>query len=168
MPHLWRHQLQAGHQARWQRQDVLVGSIPVRRLSFGFHKHQRMARWRGCSGATFTINAVTLSCWFCLYRATPAAAASASLAPWHEGAQTACDFPMNLRVAILVRTRCLPHKKHDMVAAPKLRATFVSESKCVTFPGLTFPMKTADFRQISNRFTFLWRKVNLLLCGTGK
>jgi len=44
------------------------------------------------------------------------------LAAWHEGAQTACDFPMNLRVVRLERSRWVPHKKHDIVAPPKLTA----------------------------------------------
>ena len=41
--------------------------------------------------------------------------ASSSL---HVGAQTACDFPSTLRVPISERARCLPHIKHDIVAAP--------------------------------------------------
>ena len=41
--------------------------------------------------------------------------ASSSL---HEGAHTACDLPSTLRVPINERARCLPHMKHDMVAAP--------------------------------------------------
>ena len=44
------------------------------------------------------------------------AAASASL---QEGEHTACDFPRILRVTIWERARCLPQRKHDMVAAPK-------------------------------------------------
>ncbi len=45
----------------------------------------------------------------------PAAASSAAL---HEGEQTAWDLPSILRVTICERARCLPHRKHDMVAAP--------------------------------------------------
>ena len=55
------------------------------------------------------------------------AAAASALAAWHEGAQTACDFPMNLRVVRLARGRCVPHKKHDIVAAPKLAAALNGE-----------------------------------------
>ena len=32
---------------------------------------------------------------------------------------TAWDLPSTLRVPIRARARCLPHMKHDMVAAPK-------------------------------------------------
>ncbi len=45
----------------------------------------------------------------------PAAASSAAL---HDGEHTACDLPSILRVTICERALCLPHKKHDMVAAP--------------------------------------------------
>jgi hypothetical protein len=48
-------------------------------------------------------------------RRQPAAASSAAL---QEGAQTACDLPNILRVLICERARCLPQRKHDMVAAP--------------------------------------------------
>ena len=34
------------------------------------------------------------------------------------GAQTACDLPNSLRDFIAERGRCLPHRKHDIVAAP--------------------------------------------------
>lgn len=46
----------------------------------------------------------------------PAAASSAAL---QEGEHTAWDLPSILRVTICERARCLPHRKHDMVAAPK-------------------------------------------------
>ena len=39
---------------------------------------------------------------------------SACLAALHDGAHTTWDFPINLRVVIVERTRCVPHKKHDM------------------------------------------------------
>ena len=35
-----------------------------------------------------------------------------------EGAQTACDLPRILRVLSSVRARCLPQRKHDMLAVP--------------------------------------------------
>src|SRR5690349_19495607 len=41
---------------------------------------------------------------------------SASSSALHEGAQIVCDFPRNCRVRIWERTRCLPHRKQDMVA----------------------------------------------------
>lgn len=50
--------------------------------------------------------------------------ASSSL---HDGAQTACDLPSTLRVVIWERGRCLPHKKHDMVAPPKDAAAMNGE-----------------------------------------
>ena len=34
------------------------------------------------------------------------------------GAHTACDLPNSLRDFIAERGRCLPHRKHDIVAAP--------------------------------------------------
>jgi len=45
----------------------------------------------------------------------PAAASSAAL---QEGEHTAWDLPSILRVTICERARCLPHRKHDIVAAP--------------------------------------------------
>ena len=39
---------------------------------------------------------------------------SACLAALHDGAHTTWDFPTSLRVVIVERTRCVPHKKHDM------------------------------------------------------
>ena len=36
-----------------------------------------------------------------------------------DGEHTACGFPMNLRVAIKDRMRCLPHRKHDIVEVLK-------------------------------------------------
>ena len=51
--------------------------------------------------------------------AAAAAASSASSRPLHEGEQTAWDLPNTLRVPISERARCLPHMKHDIVAAPK-------------------------------------------------
>ncbi|ABM37720.1 hypothetical protein Pnap_2413 [Polaromonas naphthalenivorans CJ2] len=50
--------------------------------------------------------------------AAAAAASSASSSPLHEGAHTAWDLPSTFRVPIRERARCLPHMKHDMVAAP--------------------------------------------------
>ena len=47
-----------------------------------------------------------------------AAASSASSSPLQEGEQTAWDLPSTFRVPINERARCLPHMKHDMVAAP--------------------------------------------------
>ena len=35
------------------------------------------------------------------------------------GAQTGCDLPNSFLDLSMARGRCLPHKKHDMVAAPK-------------------------------------------------
>jgi len=49
----------------------------------------------------------------------PAAFSSASSSALHEGAHTAWDLPSTFRVPIMERARCLPHIKHDMVAAPK-------------------------------------------------
>ncbi len=42
----------------------------------------------------------------------------ASSSALHEGAQTACDLPKIFFDTICERALCLPHKKHDMVAAP--------------------------------------------------
>ena len=42
----------------------------------------------------------------------------ASSSALHDGEHTAWDFPSTLRVPISERARCLPHMKHDMVAAP--------------------------------------------------
>lgn len=50
--------------------------------------------------------------------AAAAASSSASSSALHEGAHTAWDFPSTLRVPINERARCLPHIKHDIVAAP--------------------------------------------------
>ena len=44
---------------------------------------------------------------------------SASSSALQEGEHTAWDLPSTLRVPIIERARCLPHMKHDMVAAPK-------------------------------------------------
>ena len=52
---------------------------------------------------------------------------AASSAALHEGEQTACDLPRILRVTICERARCLPHKKHDMVAAPNDEAAVKGE-----------------------------------------
>ena len=51
------------------------------------------------------------------------AASSAS----HEGEQTAWARPSTLRVFIRFRSRCLPHRKHDMVAPPKVGAALNGE-----------------------------------------
>lgn len=45
----------------------------------------------------------------------------------HDGAHTTCDFPMNLRVVMVERTRCVPHKKHDMVEVLKGAITLNGE-----------------------------------------
>lgn len=42
----------------------------------------------------------------------------ASSSALHDGAHTACDLPRIFFEIIWDRARCLPHKKHDMVAAP--------------------------------------------------
>ena len=42
----------------------------------------------------------------------------ASSSALQEGAQTACDFPRIFLEIIWDLARCLPHRKHDMVAAP--------------------------------------------------
>ena len=42
-------------------------------------------------------------------------AASSAL---HEGEHTACDLPKIFLETIWDLARCLPHKKHDIVAAP--------------------------------------------------
>ncbi|GAB4211328.1 MAG: hypothetical protein Fur007_01360 [Rhodoferax sp.] len=36
----------------------------------------------------------------------------------HDGEHTACDLPKIFLDTICERALCLPHKKHDMVAAP--------------------------------------------------
>jgi len=36
----------------------------------------------------------------------------------HLGAHTACALPNSLRVIMLARGRCLPHRKQDMVELP--------------------------------------------------
>jgi hypothetical protein len=46
-------------------------------------------------------------------------AANCSSSSLHEGAQTGWLLPSSLRDFSIARGRCLPHKKHDMVAAPK-------------------------------------------------
>ena len=43
----------------------------------------------------------------------------ASSSALQDGAQTACDFPRIFFETIWDLALCLPHKKHDMVAAPK-------------------------------------------------
>ena len=43
---------------------------------------------------------------------------SCSSSSLHEGAQTGCDLPSSFFDLSIARGRCLPHKKHDMVAAP--------------------------------------------------
>ena len=43
----------------------------------------------------------------------------ASSSALQDGEQTAWDFPKIFLDTICERARCLPHKKHDMVAAPK-------------------------------------------------
>lgn len=48
-----------------------------------------------------------------------AQAAFASSSSRQDGAQTAWALPRSLRVFSDARGRCLPHRKHDMVAAPK-------------------------------------------------
>lgn len=53
------------------------------------------------------------------YERSAAALAVASSSALQDGAQTACDLPNTLRVVIKDRARCLPHKKHDIVAPPK-------------------------------------------------
>lgn len=45
--------------------------------------------------------------------------ASCSSSSLHEGAQTGWLLPSNLRDLSMALGRCLPHKKHDIVAAPK-------------------------------------------------
>ena len=47
-----------------------------------------------------------------------ACAAKMASSSLHDGAHTACDLPSTLRVPISERARCLPHIKHDIVAAP--------------------------------------------------
>lgn len=42
----------------------------------------------------------------------------ASSSALQEGEHTACDLPRIFLEIIWDRARCLPHKKHDMVAAP--------------------------------------------------
>ena len=44
----------------------------------------------------------------------------ASSSALHDGEHTACARPSTLRVFIIERGRCLPHRKHDIVAAPKV------------------------------------------------
>jgi hypothetical protein len=61
---------------------------------------------------------------------TPAVAAttaSISLATLHDGSQTAWDFPINFRVPMLERLRCVPHRKHDIVEVLKLMAPVKGE-----------------------------------------
>lgn len=43
----------------------------------------------------------------------------ASSSALHDGAHTACDLPSIFLEIICERARCLPQRKHDMVAAPK-------------------------------------------------
>lgn len=43
---------------------------------------------------------------------------AASSAALQDGEHTACDLPRILRDTICERARCLPQRKHDMVAAP--------------------------------------------------
>ncbi|MBK9444378.1 MAG: hypothetical protein IPN53_25115 [Comamonadaceae bacterium] len=43
----------------------------------------------------------------------------ASSSALQDGEQTACDLPKIFLETIWDRARCLPHKKQDMVAAPK-------------------------------------------------
>lgn len=45
----------------------------------------------------------------------------------HEGEQTAWARPSTLRVFMTLRSRCLPHRKHDMVAPPKVGAALNGE-----------------------------------------
>src|ERR1035437_6029818 len=52
---------------------------------------------------------------------------AASSAALQDGEQTACDLPRILRVTICERARCLPHRKHDMVAAPNDEAAVKGE-----------------------------------------
>ena len=42
----------------------------------------------------------------------------ASSSALQDGEHTACDFPKIFLEIICERARCLPHRKHDMVAAP--------------------------------------------------
>ena len=42
----------------------------------------------------------------------------ASSSALQDGAQTACDLPSIFLEIIWDRARCLPHRKHNMVAAP--------------------------------------------------
>lgn len=42
----------------------------------------------------------------------------ASSSALQDGEHTACDLPKIFLEIIWERARCLPHKKHDMVAAP--------------------------------------------------
>ena len=44
-----------------------------------------------------------------------------------DGEHTACDLPRTFRVVINERARCLPHKKHDMVAPPNDAAAMKGE-----------------------------------------
>jgi hypothetical protein len=43
---------------------------------------------------------------------------SCSSSSLHDGAHTGWLLPKSLRDFSMARGRCLPHKKHDMVAAP--------------------------------------------------
>lgn len=47
------------------------------------------------------------------------AAAVASSNALQDGEHTAWDLPSTFLVVMSERARCLPHKKHDMVAPPK-------------------------------------------------
>ena len=51
----------------------------------------------------------------------------ASSSALQVGEQTAWDLPNTLRVVINERARCLPHKKHDMVAPPNDAAAMNGE-----------------------------------------
>jgi hypothetical protein len=55
------------------------------------------------------------------------AVAAASSRALQEGAHTAWDLPSTFLVVMSERARCLPHKKHDMVAPPKDAAAMNGE-----------------------------------------
>jgi hypothetical protein len=81
--------------------DVVFGRVQQPVAVFAFNI-QRVGLFHGLSAA-----------------AAAAAFSRASSSALHDGAHTAWDLPRTLRVPISERARCLPHIKHDMVAAPK-------------------------------------------------
>jgi hypothetical protein len=44
-----------------------------------------------------------------------------------DGEQTAWDFPMNFLVAMVDRTLCVPHRKHDIMEVLKFTASLKGE-----------------------------------------